>query len=169
MRRLLIGALLLAGCAETAVAPVGNQAPTIGLAAADPSERVAPGQAISLTVGATDPDNDGVTYAWSASAGTVSGDGTSQVVWIPPQTTGTAVLRVIVADFQGAASAAYWTLTVTPSGGTLSAPRIVRPVQVPSPTPTPGASAPPSPAPTSMPLPSPSGAEASPTPSPSPS
>ena len=84
---------------ETPPAPV-NQAPTVSCAA----ERVEvlPGEMVAIHVTATDPENDPLTYEWSATGGRVTGSGTSGSLDFggatPPAT---ATITVRVSDNHG--------------------------------------------------------------------
>ena len=74
------GLSLLFGGGESeavAEAPVAtpNQAPTV-TCAADRSQ-VLPGEPVTLTATATDPEGDPVTYTWTSTSGRVSGTGTT--------------------------------------------------------------------------------------------
>ena len=94
---LLIVAIVLAGSACTC--PQLNQVPTISGLIADPAT-VAPGGASTITCTATDPDGDALTYAWTATGGTISGTG-SAVSWIAPGAEGTYTITVTVDDGKG--------------------------------------------------------------------
>lgn len=71
---------------------------------------VAPGQTITLTVAATDPDpTDVLTYDWTGEAGTFGTPGSATTTWTAPQTPGTYQLVSGAADPTGARA----TLTIT--------------------------------------------------------
>ena len=55
---------------------------------------------LEVTCNASDPDEDELSYDWSASGGYISGTGSS-VEWVAPQMTGTYDLTVLVADGYG--------------------------------------------------------------------
>lgn len=140
---------LAAGCVELPVSS-GNQPPIIGVLSLSPGAGLQLGQAVTLTVGATDPEGDYIDYAWSVSGGTLLGSAGTQVTWNPPATPGRHTVRVLAKDPSGAAAAGYVSLDVTGTQVTVGAPLILRPAPV-------------SPSPPASPSPSP---EASPTPSP---
>jgi len=97
-------------------APPPNQAPTVSCAA-ERSE-ILPGETVAIRVTASDPENDPLTYDWSATGGRVTGSGT----------TGTL-------DFTGVTAPASATITVRVSdnhGNTVSsdcAVRLLEPVK----------------------------------------
>lgn len=63
------------GPEEAAAVTTPNQAPTV-TCTADRSQ-VLPGEPVTLTATATDPEGDPITYMWTSSAGRVNGTGTS--------------------------------------------------------------------------------------------
>jgi len=92
---LVVMAMLVvsAGC------PAPNQAPAITSLSASPAS-VAPGGSSTITCVASDPDGDTLTYAWSATGGTISGTG-SAVTWVAPGVEGTFTISVTVDDGNG--------------------------------------------------------------------
>jgi hypothetical protein len=54
----------------------------------------------TITVNASDADNDALTYVWAAASGTISGSGAT-VHWTPPASPGTYTIGVTVSDGQG--------------------------------------------------------------------
>jgi len=73
-----------------------NGAPTVSSLTAV-STTVAAGGLTSLTVSASDPDGDALSYVWSSTAGTLSGTGTS-VYWLAPSTPGVYTVSCVVSD-----------------------------------------------------------------------
>ncbi|GEM_PF-2779430 len=73
-----------------------NGAPTVSSLTAV-STTVAAGGLASLTVSASDPDGDALSYVWSSTAGTLSGTGTS-VYWLAPDTPGVYTISCVVSD-----------------------------------------------------------------------
>lgn len=74
--------VLSAGCRKrVAVPPPMNQPPSVTCAAASSSVRLGSGP-VAVTANATDPNKDTLTYAWSATGGSVQGTGAS-VQWNP--------------------------------------------------------------------------------------
>ncbi len=83
----------------------GNRPPTV-TATCDPCT-VAPGGEVRLEANASDPDDNALTYAWSAPGGTFAGpvDGAS-ARWLAPSETGTVAVRVRVSDGRGGTASA---------------------------------------------------------------
>jgi len=77
----------------------GNEAPVITSLTAS-SASVGPGETSSITCVASDPDDDTLTYSWTATGGTISGVG-STVTWIAPSAEGTFTISVTVDDGEG--------------------------------------------------------------------
>lgn len=71
-----------------------SQEPVIESLTATPP-RVDTGGTSTLVCEAYDPEGDQLTYSWSASAGTISGDG-RRVQWAPPAEGGKFIIRVTV-------------------------------------------------------------------------
>jgi lipid-binding SYLF domain-containing protein len=68
--------------AHTASSPTSNR-PPVGSCYADPVEVISgSGNTVLVRADASDPDNDPLTYTWTAAAGTIEGNG-SQVHWNP--------------------------------------------------------------------------------------
>lgn len=59
------------------------------------------GKSSSVTAKATDPDNDPLTYRWTAPTGTFAAPGSSSTIWTAPATPGTVPLTVTVEDTRG--------------------------------------------------------------------
>lgn len=76
-----------------------NHPPVITSLTADPSP-VREGKTCSLECIASDPDGDELSYSWSATRGGISGQGDT-VTWTAPNTCGTYVITVTVADGRG--------------------------------------------------------------------
>lgn len=87
----------------TVVAPVGNP-PVIDALIATPTQ-VKVGGAVQLTAAARDPDNDPLTYAWSADVGAISGSGTTATFTAPAQSGG-ATVTLSVSDGTGQSASA---------------------------------------------------------------
>ena len=76
-----------------------NHPPVITGLTADPSP-VREGKTSSIACIASDPDEDELSYSWSATRGGISGQGHT-VTWTAPNTCGTYVITVTVADGRG--------------------------------------------------------------------
>ncbi|MCB9674862.1 MAG: hypothetical protein H6737_07080 [Alphaproteobacteria bacterium] len=85
----------------TTGSPWYNAAPRMtGISAS--SYTVEPGQDVSITVTAEDPDGDPLTWAWTAPSGSFDDPTSNSVVWTAPPSTGTVLLHVSAADPSGA-------------------------------------------------------------------
>jgi len=97
--------------------PVITSGPT-----ASPSSAF-PGDPVALSVAASDPDGDALSYSWSQTepadiqGGFVSGQGAQDAVWRPPAVGSTTVftLRVSISDGQAPAVASSAQVTVDPA------------------------------------------------------
>ncbi len=77
--------------------PKVNQAPSITSLTGSPVT-LGPNESAAVSVNATDPDGDALTYSWSApNGGTITGT-TANVSWTAPSTPGTYDVTVIVSD-----------------------------------------------------------------------
>jgi hypothetical protein len=73
-----------------------------------------------FTCVASDPDNDKLTYTWTADNGTIRGNGAS-AIWTSPSSTGKYNIRVTVSDGQGnEAKAAQEVRVLTNADGSIS-------------------------------------------------
>jgi hypothetical protein len=103
------------GNADTAllllsVVPEINAAPHIA-AVQKSAAFISPNGIIQLTCLATDPDNDLLTFNWSAAAGALNGSG-STVAWTAPASEGIFQINVQATDDEGLASQASTTVLV---------------------------------------------------------
>jgi hypothetical protein len=102
---LAVAGVLAAACAApappqvTAPAPPANQSPVISKVAASPAEIIS-GKSTTITATAADPDDDPLTYIWTASEGTISGAG-SEVTWVAPNKAGNFTIGLTVKDNRG--------------------------------------------------------------------
>ncbi|MBK7212557.1 MAG: hypothetical protein IPH88_04510 [Bacteroidales bacterium] len=90
-----------------------NKAPTIASVVVNPGSVNANGM-ISVTVTATDPENDALTYAYTVTGGSITGSGPS-VTWTAPSTAGAHSVTVTVSDGNGGQVTANGALTVLPA------------------------------------------------------
>lgn len=99
-------AMLGSGCAAPpapappAPTPETNQAPVISSLIAKPSA-VLYGDSVAVTCIASDPEDDAIKYAWSASEGIITGTG-KEVTWIAPNKDGNFNITVTLTDYPGA-------------------------------------------------------------------
>jgi hypothetical protein len=99
---LAVAAILGSACAApapppvTPPAPATNQSPVISKVTANPAEVVS-GDSTTIAAAAADPDDDPLTYIWSASEGTITGTG-SQVTWESPDKIGNFNIGVTIKD-----------------------------------------------------------------------
>lgn len=115
----------------------GNKPPVITTLMAVPPV-VSSGGYSTVTCVASDPEGSTLSYAWTATGGTISGIG-NIVSWIPPNVTGTFSVGVSVSDGEGGTTNGSVAVTVGVSTST--------------PTPTPTLTATPTPTITSAPTP----------------
>jgi hypothetical protein len=87
-----------------------NQSPVISKVTADPPE-VVQGNRTTITCVAADPDDDPLTYSWSASEGTITGTG-SQVTWVAPNKGGNFNIGLTVKDNRGGQTTGSVTVSV---------------------------------------------------------
>jgi hypothetical protein len=94
-----------------------NQSPVISNVTADPSEIVV-GNSTTITAVAADPDDDPITFTWSASDGTVTGSG-KQVTWTSNKA-GSATINLTVSDNRGGRTTGSVTVNVLPATTTVT-------------------------------------------------
>jgi len=82
------------------VEKLANRAPIIHKVSAD-RDTVFVGDTVTVTVDATDPDEDELTFSWSATGGIFISRQSQQVKWIAPKREDTFELQVIVRDENG--------------------------------------------------------------------
>ncbi len=87
-----------------------NQPPVISSLTAEP-QSLPPGGSSTITVVASDPDGDPLSFSWSASGGSISGSG-AQVTWTAPEVAGTYTVTVTVSDGKGGSDSASVSISV---------------------------------------------------------
>jgi hypothetical protein len=95
-----------------------NRAPTITSLVTD-ADWILPSGSIQVTCAASDPDDDELTYEWTASAGDISGTGAS-VNWTAPKEVGVYNVTVVVKDGHASDDAMFLPLSVN-----LAAPPVI--------------------------------------------
>lgn len=113
---LAVAAILGSACAAPAPPPVQppaqapNQSPVISKVTANPAS-VVQGNSTTITCVAADPDDDPLTYTWTASDGIVTGTG-SQVTWVSPKKPGDFSIGVTVNDNRGSQTTGSVTVSI---------------------------------------------------------
>jgi len=79
---------------------------------------VAPSESCTITCVANDPDDDTLTYAWTATGGTISGTG-GTVTWIAPAAEGSYTISVTVSDGKGGTATDSCAVTVEVKFGSI--------------------------------------------------
>ncbi|MGQ9546364.1 MAG: Ig-like domain-containing protein [Dehalococcoidia bacterium] len=102
--------LLVPSC--TAPASSENREPVITSLQAE-AEEITPLGTAWVTCNASDPDGDELTYNWSASAGTIDGQG-STVTWKPPNSPGSYNITVTASDSHGGSAMDSLCIRVVP-------------------------------------------------------
>jgi uncharacterized protein (TIGR02145 family) len=113
---LLTTVVMVAGCSkdEDEAPPAANQNPVITSVTVNPTS-VAAGGTVTVSVAASDPNGDALTYAYTVSGGAISGSGAS-ATWTAPSAGGAYSVTVTVTDGKGSSTSGNGALTVT--GGT---------------------------------------------------
>ncbi len=91
--------------------PPPNRNPTISNLTANPPV-VEPGQSSNLSVAATDPEGDVLTYRWSAPSGVFSAPNAPNTTFTAPNTEGNVPLTVTVTDPRGGSTTGTITIPV---------------------------------------------------------
>ncbi|MDH5695193.1 MAG: hypothetical protein OEZ00_01090 [Dehalococcoidia bacterium] len=92
-------------------APAGNQPPAV-ISLTPEATVLIPEAVTKITCEASDTDGDTLTYAWSATGGTITGATKNVAVWEAPDFTGEFIVNVTVGDGRGGTAAESCTLTV---------------------------------------------------------
>jgi len=112
---LVMSVLFLTACSspvdsETTIEPKPNQNPKVVSVIAEPASLSPSGQS-QITVTATDPDNDELTYSYELSSGKISGSGKA-VTFTAGTVPGTAYINVKVTDTRGGTAGGYVMITI---------------------------------------------------------
>jgi hypothetical protein len=115
---LLVGAFFFVACVvESPTEPSGkndnsgpNQNPKVASVTADPAS-VSPGQRSTITVTASDADNDQLSYSYSVTGGTISGSGKT-ATFVAGNAAGTAYVTVTISDGRGGTAGGYVIITI---------------------------------------------------------
>jgi peptidoglycan-associated lipoprotein len=91
--------------------PPANQNPIVGPIKCDPCV-VEPGRSTTLSVDATDPDKDPLTYRWSAPTGTFGTPNAPKTTWTAPDQEGSVPITVTVEDGRGGRGTSTLTMQV---------------------------------------------------------
>jgi len=105
--------MLIAVVASSCKKEASNGKPTIASVSVNPATVNANG-VVSITVNATDPENDPLTYSYVVTGGAISGNGAS-VSWTAPSVAGSHSVSVTVSDGNGGQVTANGALTVLPA------------------------------------------------------
>lgn len=95
----------------TAPTPFSNSVPLISGVTASRTA-VDPSGAVALTVSASDPDGDPLSYAWSATGGTFSNASSATPTWTAPAAPGSLDISVTVSDGRGGQNSLSMTVAV---------------------------------------------------------
>ncbi len=109
----VLGVVVAAGCRTTVqladpplttppAAAVGNRPPSVKIEGA--SGPVTAGTRLTLRANVYDPDGDGVTLHWTASAGTLSGASTARTIWTAPSAPASLTITLQATDSTGASA-----------------------------------------------------------------
>ena len=105
---LVLAALFISGCPPSSQPPTdqppvdeppANQPPVIDSLTSQ-WRQVKKAMAVPIECAARDPDGDDLSYAWSATGGSISGEGAA-VSWIAPDAYDTYTITVTVTDGEG--------------------------------------------------------------------
>jgi hypothetical protein len=88
---LAVASLLIGG------ACAANQLPVISSLSLSVESEINPGATAQISCTAVDPDEDELTYTWTADGGNISGSG-AHIYWVAPETLGTYTINVEVSD-----------------------------------------------------------------------
>ncbi|MDO9171573.1 MAG: hypothetical protein Q7W29_07050, partial [bacterium] len=118
---LSVAALAAAGCILDS--DPANRPPVIAALSAAPSATVGPGDTLSLSVSADDPEGQPLSYAWSAARGVFPAGTTAAVVaWVAPAQAGPCTATVRVDDGRDAATGTLTLGVIAPTATIVATP-----------------------------------------------
>lgn len=118
---LSVAALAAAGCILDS--DPANRPPVIAALSAAPSTTVGPGDTLSLSVRADDPEDQPLSYAWSATRGVFPAGTTAAVVtWVAPAQAGPCTATVRVDDGRDAAAGTLTLGVIAPTATIVATP-----------------------------------------------
>jgi len=88
-----------------------NKSPTVSAVTVTPAT-IDAGGTVTVTVAASDPDGDALTYAYTATGGAVQGAG-NVATWVAPNAAGAYSVTVLASDGNGGTASGSGALTVT--------------------------------------------------------
>lgn len=107
---LLLSIIVVIGCSQPQ-APSGNKAPVI-MSLTPMRNQTTPGGTVIIESKVTSPDNDPVTYKWSATGGGFGGSGQKNI-WQAPSQSGVYEITLTVEDGKGGFAQARTSITVS--------------------------------------------------------
>jgi hypothetical protein len=111
-RYFVIGAIVAVVVVVSVVlyATRGNHRPVIASLQAEPAG-ITPGGSCQIVCDATDSDGNSLSYNWSATGGTINGEGAT-VTWIAPDSSGSYSVEATVSDGHGGEATGVVSITV---------------------------------------------------------
>jgi|WetSurMetagenome_2_1015567.scaffolds.fasta_scaffold235777_2 hypothetical protein len=117
---LFLAAIIMSGAGCGSI----NQAPIInGLNVSE--DTVAPGAIVKLACNALDPEKRDLTYTWTASGGTITGESAS-ATWTAPSAAGSYKITVNVTDPSGGKASKSADVYVQGGGSTTNSPPVIK-------------------------------------------
>jgi hypothetical protein len=117
---LFLAAIIISGAGCSGM----NQVPLInGLTVSE--DTVAPGATVQFACNALDPEKGDLTYAWTASGGTIAGQSAS-ATWTAPNAAGSYKITVTIADPSGGKASKSAEVYVQGGGSTTNSPPVIK-------------------------------------------
>ncbi len=120
LRALLLSCAFLTGCSTpgpSATTAANNQPPVLTQILVVPSRIETGGQARAIAR-AADPEDDAITFAWTASAGSLSTPGAAETLYIAPTSPQSVTLALLVSDGRNRRAVTYAVEVVAPDTDT---------------------------------------------------